>query len=252
MRESRVRHARENVRLYVEAPLSAGASVALTVDQAHYLGTVRRLKAADSIVVFNGRNGEWRARVAELGRGTGQLTVSEKTRAQSNAADLWLLQAFIKRGPLELVVEKAIELGVSRIQLVTTQYSQRRGANMRRLRIIAIESAEQCGRLEVPEIVEAVALPALLGDWPAQRRLLHCDETGAGQPMAEALGDPPSDAPAAILIGPEGGFSPTERAVLAAATFAVPASLGPRTLRAETAALAALALWQALAGDWRT
>ena len=250
MRESRVRHARENIRLYIEAPLSAGASVALTADQAHYIGTVRRLKAADSILVFNGRDGEWRARVAELARGTGQLAVSEKTRAQSNAPDLWLLQAFIKRGPLELVVEKAVELGASRIQLVTTEYSPRRGANMRRLGIIAIEAAEQCGRLEVPEIVEAVALPALLGDWPAQRPLLHCDETGAGQPMAEALAEM-GRGPAAILIGPEGGFSPSERAALAAAPFADPASLGPRTLRAETAALAALALWQALAGDWR-
>ena len=176
MRDSQVRDATEKIRLFVQAPLAAGAPLPLTGDQAHYLGGVRRLKVGDAILVFNGLDGEWRASVAELGRGAGRLVVSEKTRAQSSAPDVWLVQALIKRGPLELVAEKAVELGAARIQLVTTDYSQRRAANLRRLRAIAIEAAEQCGRLEVPKIAEAAALPLCLGEWPggtaapAQRR----------------------------------------------------------------------------------
>ena len=250
MRDSQVRDATEKIRLFVQAPLAAGAPLPLTGDQAHYLGGVRRLKVGDAILVFNGLDGEWRASVAELGRGAGRLVVSEKTRAQSSAPDVWLVQALIKRGPLELVAEKAVELGAARIQLVTTDYSQRRAANLRRLRAIAIEAAEQCGRLEVPEIAEAAALPLCLGEWPAERPLLHSDETGGGRPLTDVLADI-GRGPAAILIGPEGGFSPAERAALAAARFATAVSLGPRILRAETAALSALALWQALAGDWR-
>ena len=141
MRDSQVRDATEKIRLFVQAPLAAGAPLPLTGDQAHYLGGVRRLKVGDAILVFNGRDGEWRASVAELGRGAGRLVVSEKTRAQSSAPDVWLVQALIKRGPLELVAEKAVELGAARIQLVTTDYSQRRAANLRRLRAIAIEAA---------------------------------------------------------------------------------------------------------------
>ena len=249
MLHSRVSQPRERIRLYVEAPLAHGAAVELSAAQARYLDAVRRLKVGESVLVFNSRDGEWRASLATLGHGKGKLAVDEQTRGQSGATDLWLLQALIKHGPMELVIEKAAELGATRTQLVTTEYSQRRGANMRRLRTIAIEAAEQCGRLDIPVIAEAAALPDILADWPQGRRLIHCDESGAGPPMTEALAA--AGAPAAILIGPEGGFSPDERAALAAATFATPVSLGPRILRAETAALAALTLWQALAGDWR-
>ena len=249
MRHSRVPQARERIRLYVEAPLAHGAAVDLSAVQARYLDAVRRLMVGESVLVFNGRDGEWRASLATLGHGNGKLAVDEQTRGQSGATDLWLLQALIKRGPMELVIEKAAELGAACIQLVTTEYSQRRGANMRRLRTIAIAAAEQCGRLDIPVIAEAVSLPDILADWPQGRRLIHCDESRAGPPMNEALAA--ASAPAAILIGPEGGFSPDEQAALAATTFATPVSLGPRILRAETAALAALTLWQALAGDWR-
>jgi 16S rRNA (uracil1498-N3)-methyltransferase len=244
--------AKQKIRLYVEAPLAPGGTVEMSPDQAHFLRNVRRLKVGDGVLLFNGRDGEWQASVASLGRGVGQLRIGTRTRAQAGGADVWLLQAAIKRGPLEMVVEKAVELGAARMQLVTTEYSLRRKVNVGRLRAIATEAAEQCGRLDVPTIAEAVTLPRVLDDWPAGRRLVHCDETGTGRPLAEVLRDAGfAGAPAALLIGPEGGFSPAEREALAAAPFATPAALGPRTLRAGTAAIAALTLWQALAGDWR-
>lgn len=233
-------------RLYVEAPLSANAIVDLTPGQAHYLRQVLRLGSGASVTVFNGRDGEWAADIAELNKKSANLTVADEVRPQTADPAMTLLFAPLKRGPIDYLAEKATELGVTCLQPVLTRRTVAQRVNLERLRTHAVEAAEQCERLSVPEVREPAALDALLDGWPDTAPLLFCDERG-GTPMLSSLAAC-SSPPAAILIGPEGGFDERERAWLLDQPAVLAVSLGPRILRAETAAAAALAIWQA-AGD---
>lgn len=236
------------IRLHVPQPLSAGAAILPTLDQSRYLTQVMRLKAGDALLVFNGADGEWRCVVAEVLKKGVVLRADEQVRAQTTVPDVHLLIAVVKKSALEFTVEKATELGAARIGLVTTRRTQGDRVRMDRLEAIAVESAEQTGRLDVPAIDLPVKLEALLDGWDASRRLMFCDETG-GEPAMRALSVVGSGA-WAILIGPEGGFALEERDRLRALPFTTAVSLGPRILRADTAAIAALTLWQAAVGDW--
>jgi 16S rRNA (uracil1498-N3)-methyltransferase len=243
-------NAAPTIRLYVGDPLAAGGAVALGRAQAHYLRNVMRAKAGDALLLFNGRDGEWRAEVGPLGKAGGMATAVAQTRPQQASLDLWLLFAPIKSGRIEFLVEKATELGVALLAPVLTERTVVRRVNVERLQAHAIEAAEQSGRLDVPELRAAQTLDAALADWPAGRPLFVCDETGGGVPIGRAAPDR-RIRPAAVLIGPEGGFAPGELDALAKLAFVTRVGLGPRILRAETAALAVLACWQALAGDWQ-
>ena len=236
------------IRLHLSQPLSAGAAVLPTLDQSRYLTQVMRLKAGDALLVFNGVDGEWRCVLAEVLKKGVVLKAEEQVRAQTTVPDVHLLIAVVKKSALEFAVEKATELGAARIGLVTTRRTQGDRVRMDRLEAIAVESAEQTGRLDVPEIDLPEKLETLLDGWDEGRRLMFCDETG-GEPAMTALADA-GGGPWAILIGPEGGFAPEERARLRALPFTTAVSLGPRVLRADTAATAALTLWQAAVGDW--
>ena len=243
-------------RLFIDQDLRAGGTVQVDADRAHYLRNVLRLAAGTAVDLFNGRDGEWRARIADLGKRSATLTVVEQRRAQAPGPDLWLVFAPIKRTRIDGVVEKATELGVSALQPVVTQHTAVERVNVERLRAIAIEAAEQCERLSVPDVAAPVSLEKLLAQWPPQRRLLLCAEAGAAQPIAEALQAHAQDiaatsAPWAVMIGPEGGFARSELDALGKLPFVMPVGLGPRVLRADTAALAALACWQAILGDGR-
>jgi 16S rRNA (uracil1498-N3)-methyltransferase len=245
-------NAEPRIRLFVEDDLAPGGITALAPAQAHYLRNVMRLAPGASLLLFNGRDGEWRARIAILGKGKSACAIEEQTRPQAAEPDLWLLFAPIKRAPLDLLAQKATELGVAALWPVFTQRTAVARINEARLRANAIEGAEQSGRLSVPAIIPAAPLEHALARWPDRRRLLLCDETGAGEPIAAALGRLAAEpGPAAILTGPEGGFTPSELDRLRKLSICTAVGLGPRTLRADTAALAALACWQALAGDWR-
>ena len=237
------------LRLFVEAPLAEGARVVPDDAQTHYLLHVMRAKAGDRVLLFNGRDGEWLARIAEVSKRGCALECERRTAPQSEVPDLWLCFAPIKKTPADYVVQKATELGVRVLQPVTTRRTIVSRVNLDRMRANAVEAAEQSGRLSVPETREPLSFDKLLASWPNDRRLIFCDEGGAA-PMAEALRALP-DGPAAIFTGPEGGFDPSERETLRALAFVTPASLGPRILRADTAALAALAVWQSVRGDWR-
>ena len=247
--------AKAEARLYVAGDLVADASLRLDKGQAHYLGHVLRLRIGDRVALFNGRDGEWRGRIEEQGRGRCILTIEAMLRPQAPEPDLWLVFAPIKRARIDFLAAKATELGVSALWPVFTKQTVVRRVNSARLRANAAEAAEQCGRLSVPEIFEPQALEQVLTTWPADRPLLVCDETGGGQPIAGALARHAASqgaaAPAAILTGPEGGFAQSELDALRNLPFVTAVSLGPRVLMADTAALAALALWQALSGDWR-
>ena len=240
------------IRLHVPTPLSPEAAVLPTLDQSRYLTQVMRLKTGDSLLVFNGRDGEWRCVISEILKKGAVLRAEEQMRPQALGPDVDLLIAVVKKSALEFAVEKATELGARRVKLVVTQRTQVQHVRMDRLDAIAIEAAEQTGRLDVPMIDEPVKLADLLDGWEAGmdsgRRLMFCDETG-GAPVTGAVAEAGAG-PWAILIGPEGGFSPDERERLRALPFTTAVSLGPRILRADTAAIAALALWQAAVGDW--
>jgi 16S rRNA (uracil1498-N3)-methyltransferase len=239
------------VRLFVEADLGEGARVAPSDGQAHYLLNVMRAKAGDRVLLFNGRDGEWLASIAEVRKHGCILACERPTAPQREVPDVWLVFAPIKKTPADYLTQKATELGVSLLQPVTTRRTIVSRVNLERMRSNAIEAAEQSGRLSVPEIGELTDLERLLAKWPADRRLLFCDEAGEAAPIAEALGDS-SGARWALLTGPEGGFDDKERAMIRSLPFVVPVSLGGRILRADTAALSALAVWQALCGDWRS
>lgn len=238
------------LRLFVEAPLAAGAAVALGPDQAHYLCNVMRAQTGAAIALFNGGDGEWRGRIVETGKKKALLTIEAQIRPQEAEPDLWLIFAPVKRARIDFIAEKATELGVSVLQPVFTRHTVMSRVNDDRLRAIAIEAAEQCERLSVPEVRDPLPLDGLLAGWPAERRLILLDEGGGGRPVAEALAALPPG-PAAVLVGPEGGFAKTELDALRALSFAVPVGLGPRILRADTAVVAALSCFQALCGDWR-
>jgi len=250
------------IRLFTQAALTEGATVEADADQARYLTTVMRSGVGDALLLFNGRDGEWRARVAAVAKRGCTLAVEQRVRPQSFPPDLDLIVALVKRARLEIIVEKATELGCRRVRLVTTRRTNADHTRVDRLQAIAIEAAEQTGRLDAPEILAPERLEAVLDRWDAGRRLMFCDEAGddpsaewggregRAEPALDALAAAPNG-PWAVLIGPEGGFAPEERARLRSADFVTPVTLGPRILRADTAAIAALSLWQATLGDWR-
>ena len=236
------------IRLYVTTDLSPGAAVAPTLDQSRYLTQVMRLKLGDGLLVFNGRDGEWRCSIAEVLKKGVLLRAEEQVRPQTTVPDVHLLIAVVKKSALEFAVEKATELGVAKIGLIQTDRTQVQHVRLDRLDAIAIESAEQTGRMDVPVIDATLRLTERLDDWDATRKLMFCDETG-GEPAIAAI-QAAGTGPWTILIGPEGGFSPDERDLLRALPFTTAVSLGPRVLRADTAAATALTLWQAAVGDW--
>lgn len=236
-----------NVRLYVDHPLGEGQTVPLDPAQSRYLFSVMRLGEGDVVHVFNGRDGEWHAEVAQAGKKAGVLSVRWPVAGQRMPPDLWLLFAPLKKTRTDFLVEKATELGAARIVPVITAFTNAERVRRDRLQAHAVEAVEQCGGTHVPEVADAVRLVPLLDEWPPERRLMFCDEALAGPGAAL---DGPKGAPWAILVGPEGGFSDGERARLRGLPSSVAVGLGPRILRADTAAVAALTLWQAALGDW--
>lgn len=237
------------IRLYVEHPLGAGQSVPLDRDQAHYLFGVMRLSAGAHVALFNGQDGEWLAEVAEAGKRGGTLICQEQTKPLQLPPDLWLMFAPIKKARTDFIVEKAAEMGAARILPVQTEFTNSERIRQDRLQAHAVEAAEQCGGTYVPEVTDLQKLPRLLDQWPAERQLMFCDEAEVGNALHLAA-ETQKDAPWAILIGPEGGFSEAERKRLHALPQSHVVSLGPRILRADTAAVAAMTLWQQALGDW--
>lgn len=251
-----------NPRLLIDASLQAGAALALDEGQARHVGTVLRLDAGDTLRVFNASDGEWRARIEDKSKRGMLVRVEEKLRESQAAPDLDLLFAPVKRHATDLIVEKATELGVRRIRPIITQRTIAETVRLDRLSTIAREAAEQTERFDAPEILEPVSLVRALDGWDAARLLIYADESGdeegaawggeqgRAKPISEAFAGLSGGA-LALLIGPEGGFTPEERRMLRALTFVIPVSLGPRILRAETAVIAALAVLQSVWGDWR-
>ena len=238
------------LRLYVDLPLAAGEKIAATRAQAHYLLHVMRARGGAALRVFNGHDGEWVARIAEAGKGSCALQCETRIAPQSEVPDLWLAFAPVKKIPADYVAQKATELGVRVLQPVITSRTVARRVNVERLRANAIEASEQSGRLCVPEAREPAQLEALLENWPRERRLVFCDEGGEAVSIAEALAKETRTGSWGVLTGPEGGFDAAERIAIRKAPFVIPVTLGPRIMRADTAALAALAVWQAILGDW--
>ena len=233
-------------RLYVRSPLAQWAEIELDGAPAHYLGTVLRLKEGAQLLLFDGQSGEWLGKIVLARKGRLKVVAEQRTREPEAILDLWLAFAPVKRHGTDWLVEKATELGVSRLIPVMTQRTVAERVRLDRLEGIAIEAAEQCGRTRIPKIVELEKLDAFLKSRDPERTLYFADETG-GEPVTSTF----MPGPACILIGPEGGFTGEERAAIRAAPNAVAISLGPRILRAETAALAAVATWMSVAGDWR-
>lgn len=227
------------IRLHVEADLTRGVSIEATEGQAHYLGGVMRRSVGDAVRLFNGKDGEWEARIIVLSRGKARFEPVALARPQANDADLWLAFAVLKRDSTDLVVQKATELGVSALLPVFTERTNATRVNLDRLRAIGVEAAEQSERLTIPTLHSARPLHEVLADWPAERALFVALERAAARPLTGATG------PAGLLIGPEGGFGPRDHALLDRCPAVRPISLGPRILRAETAAIVGLALLQA-------
>lgn len=238
------------IRLYVDVDLAAGREIALPDAQARYLVQVMRRGPGDEVLVFNGRDGEWRARIVAAGKRATTLEVVDQTRVQPPPSGIVLVMALVKRTPLETVIAKSVELGVGEIRLVTTERTNADHARIDRLEAIATEAAEQTGRLDVPRILAPAPLTRVLDAQPGEGRLIFCDEAGDAPPLLEILGGQAAGH-LAVLIGPEGGFSASERAGLRSRSGVIAVSLGPRILRADTAALSALTLVQAVLGDWR-
>ncbi|EAQ29550.1 hypothetical protein NAP1_02220 [Erythrobacter sp. NAP1] len=234
-------------RLFVEDELGDGRIFALEGNQAHYLGKVMRVSPGDTVILCDNITGEWAARVGQVEKRRVDLTVTDHLRPRGEVPDLWLCPALLKKDRFDFVLEKATELGSARIQPMITRRCVADKLNMERARIIATEAAEQCARTALPDIAEPVKLDALLADWPSERAIFFADEEG-GEHAADAFCF--HEGPAAILIGPEGGFDDAERAAIRAHPQARAISLGPRILRGETAAIAALSVWMAEAGDW--
>ena len=239
-------------RLFVDAPLASGARIALSREQANYLLNVLRLAAGDSVIIFNGIDGEWRAVLADTGRKAASLDVEQALRAQEAGPDIHYLFAPLKHARLDYMVQKAVEMGASRLRPVLTRRTQAQRVNLERMRANVIEAAEQCGILTLAEIEEPLSLEKALAQWPQDRLLVFCDEDAPmADPVAAIRQRATPGAPIAVLIGPEGGFDPAERALLMRMEQTLAISLGPRILRADTAAVAALALVQAAVGDNR-
>ena len=239
-------------RLFVAAPLAAGARIVPDADRLNYLLNVLRLREGDAILLFNGGDGEWRARLEEVSRRKGVLVAEERLREQTACADLHYCFAPLKHARLDYMAQKATEMGVSRLAPVITRRTQARRVNLERLAANAVEAAEQCGLLSLPEVVEEVSLDDYLAARPPGRLLVFCDEDAELADPIAALRAAPAHRGVDVLVGPEGGFDTGEReAILAAAPLAARLSLGPRILRADTAAVAALTVVQAVLGDWR-
>jgi 16S rRNA (uracil1498-N3)-methyltransferase len=239
------------IRLYVDVDLAEGREIALPDAQARYLVQVMRRGPGDEVLVFNGRDGEWRARIVAASKRATTLEVVDQTRVQPPPSGIVLVMALVKRTPLETVIAKSVELGVSEIRLVTTERTNADHTRIDRLEAIATEAAEQTGRLDVPRLHAPEPLIRVLDAQPGGGRLIFCDEAGDAPPLLEILGGQAAGA-LAVLIGPEGGFSASERAGLRSRNGVIAVSLGPRILKADTAALSALTLVQAVLGDWRT
>jgi len=237
-------------RLFVADALFEGTRVPCSEEQASYLRSVLRLQDGDPVLIFNGRDGEWRARLAAVGKRGAALEAVSLVRAQQGGPDLHYLFAPLKRARLDYMVQKATEMGVSRLVPVLTRHTVAERVNLERMRANAVEAAEQCGILAVPDVAEPVKLAAVLDGWDASRALIFCDEAADRASPLDALAAL-RQGPLAVLIGPEGGFSPDEREMIRAVPQAVAISLGPRIMRADTAAVAALALVNAALGDWR-
>jgi 16S rRNA (uracil1498-N3)-methyltransferase len=237
-------------RLFVEDDLTHGATIALTREHANYLLNVMRLKAGDGVLVFNGRDGEWRTRIETTGKRQANLALDGQTRKQTAGPDLHYLFAPLKRSRLDYMVQKATELGVARLQPVLTRHTVAERVNGERMRANVIEAAEQCGILRVPDVTPPERLDRVLAGWDASRRLIFCDE---GAPIADPIAAlrQVTPGPLAVLIGPEGGFAPEEREILIALPYVVRLAMGPRIMRADTAAVAALTLVNAVLGDWK-
>jgi len=233
-------------RLYVTADLGEGVALPLSDGHMHYLLHVLRAKAGDHVRLFNGRHGEWSAELETVTKRGVIVRLKAQTAPQVPAPDVWLVFAPVKKTPGEYLVQKATELGAARLQPVFTRRTIAARVKEERLLANAVEAAEQSERVSVPEIAAPLALEKLLASWPPERTLYFCDEGGDAKPLAQVA----RPGPAAILTGPEGGFDPAEREMLRSRKFVVPVTLGPRILRADTAALAALAVWQSAAGDW--
>jgi 16S rRNA (uracil1498-N3)-methyltransferase len=239
-----------SVRLFVEAPLAPAAMLDASSAQANYLGNVMRLGAGDRLLVFNGRDGEWLATIAEARKGRLTLRIAEQLRPQTTGPDIHYLFAPLKRARLDYMVQKATEMGVAALRPVMTRRTIAERINPERMRANVVEAAEQCGVLRLPEVREPARLDAVLRDWPESRALVFADEAAPIASPLAALASLPNG-PAALLIGPEGGFDPAERAGLLRLPYVRAISLGPRIMRADTAAVAALALLNAVKGDWR-
>jgi 16S rRNA (uracil1498-N3)-methyltransferase len=236
-------------RLFVDAPLAAGGAVETNADQFNYLANVLRMPDGADILVFNGRDGEWKARLSFPTRKRIVLVAEEQTRPQPAACDLHYLFAPLKVGRLDYLVQKAVEMGAGMLQPVMTQHVQGKVTNLDKLKANVIEAAEQCGILGVPDVAEPIRLFDLLDGWSPERRIIYCDEGDAGQnplPLLSKL----AGRRLALLVGPEGGFSEEERVRLRSLDFVTAIPLGPRILRADTAAVAAMAVIQAAIGDW--
>ena len=237
-------------RLFLQADLAEGTTVAASVGQANYVKNVLRLKEGDTIIVFNGRDGEWQARIADAGKRGTTLRIGAKVRDQEDGPDIHYLFAPLKRARLDYMVQKATEMGVGRLQPVLTRHTTPERVNLERMRANVIEAAEQCGILRIPEVIAPRKLADLLADWDRGRSLIFCDEASQERcPFTTLARVRPG--PLALLVGPEGGFDESERALLASKPFVTSISLGPRILRADTAAVAALALVNGVLGDWR-
>lgn len=236
-------------RLFVEPELMGGVVLRIEDEQAHYLLKVMRCKLEDRIALFNGRDGEWEGSICDMAKKSVSVVVQEQLRPLCAPPDVWLCFAPIKFGRVDYLVQKVTELGAAKLQPVMTEYTQAERVNMRRLRANAVEAAEQCERVEVPELAEPTKLRDLLAEWPKDRALFFADEGGEGQTAKARLQQPPLEK-WGILIGPEGGFSPAERALLYQMPFVQGVGLGPRIMRADTAAITLLGLTQCWFGDW--
>jgi 16S rRNA (uracil1498-N3)-methyltransferase len=237
-------------RLFVEAALADGETIACSEAQANYLRTVLRLASGARILVFNGRDGEWAATYAPVGKRGAELTIGARVRAQSDGPDIDYLFAPLKRARLDYMVQKATEMGVARLRPVNTRHTIAERINLERMRANAVEAAEQCGLLRVPTIAAPVSLTQAITQWDAMRALIFCDEASEEKNPIKIL-EGLASRPVGVLIGPEGGFSDEERSLLRAQPFVVALPLGPRIMRADTAAIAALAIVNAVLGDWR-
>jgi 16S rRNA (uracil1498-N3)-methyltransferase len=240
---------KNRIRIYIDAVLQIGGVIACTLEQAHYLVNVLRIKKGDEVYVFNGRDGEFCTIVASLGKKECLLEVKSLYKKFAKSPDVWLLFAPLKKDNTDLVAEKATELGASKIVPVITEYTNAAKVRPERLQTQIIEAAEQSRRQDIPELAEVDTLQHILQNWPSERTLFYLDETGGGSEVAKVFKN--SRGPAALLVGPEGGFSEKELEILQKCKYTCAITLGKRILRAETAVMAALACWQALCGDWK-